>query len=545
MRRIFTIILIALSLLALWSCDIFGTEHTHEFGEWTVIKEATCTEDGSKTRSCSCGESEKETLLKTGHTEETVAGKKATCTEAGFTEGKKCTVCGETTVEQEEIVSLGHDCTYTEETDENGNITTLGICQRKDCNTVIENPAGLYDAENKLLASWDELVNVYGLDVEAYYLNGDYEKKETHVTYILNNNEELKKAKKLIVGDSVTQIGRLAFEHCTSLIDIVLPDTLSLMYGNAFNYCESLKRIVIPEGIKCLPYELFQYCVSLEYVYLPASTVEIDYYLELFVGCASLKKIEVSEESLYFKTIDGNLYSKDGKCLIKYATGKEDKEFTLPEEVTEICSGAFSYSSYLTAVHLHNNITTIYGRPFSNSLSIDDVYYNGTEEEWEALNIHDANYYNDVVFHYDGIDRFMTYCFAGDFGSSGSTGIVHLKIDNEKTYIKKYATGSWTLYDKIDQVNNLNIQYTESLSSSSDIKKNPSRVEVLMSIQTLGELYLLRGINDDNVEEIRIVCYIDGVIYILVVTDINEETNTATVNRITYAKVDLEDYYGK
>ena len=139
----------------------------------------------------------------------------------------------------------------------------------------------------------------------------------------------------------------------------------------------------------------------------------------------------------------------------------------------------------------------------------------------------------------------MTYCFAGDFGSSGSTGIVHLKIDNEKTYIKKYATGSWTLYDKIDQVNNLNIQYTESLSSSSDIKKNPSRVEVLMSIQTLGELYLLRGINDDNVEEIRIVCYIDGVIYILVVTDINEETNTATVNRITYAKVDLEDYYGK
>ena len=115
----------------------------------------------------------------------------------------------------------------------------------------------------------------------------------------------------------------------------------------------------------------------------------------------------------------------------------------------------------------------------------------------------------------------------------------------QKTYIKKYATGSWTLYDKIDQVNNLNIQYTESLSSSSDIKKNPSRVEVLMSIQTLGELYLLRGINDDNVEEIRIVCYIDGVIYILVVTDINEETNTATVNRITYAKVDLEDYYGK
>ncbi len=43
------------------------------------------------------------------HVEETIAGKDATCTEAGLTEVKKCTTCGDITVAQEEIPALGHD----------------------------------------------------------------------------------------------------------------------------------------------------------------------------------------------------------------------------------------------------------------------------------------------------------------------------------------------------------------------------------------------------------------------------------------------------
>lgn len=41
----------------------------HNWGDWTVTKEATCTEDGSKTRTClnGCGETETEVIAKTGH----------------------------------------------------------------------------------------------------------------------------------------------------------------------------------------------------------------------------------------------------------------------------------------------------------------------------------------------------------------------------------------------------------------------------------------------------------------------------------------------
>ena len=42
-------------------------EHTHSFGEWTVTKEATCTEPGEQTRTCDCGYSETQVIPAIGH----------------------------------------------------------------------------------------------------------------------------------------------------------------------------------------------------------------------------------------------------------------------------------------------------------------------------------------------------------------------------------------------------------------------------------------------------------------------------------------------
>ena len=76
-------------------CVLFLTScgHRHEFGEWTVTKEKTCTDDGERTRSCACGETETETIAK-GHTP-----REATCERAQI-----CTVC-----KAELAPAKGHD----------------------------------------------------------------------------------------------------------------------------------------------------------------------------------------------------------------------------------------------------------------------------------------------------------------------------------------------------------------------------------------------------------------------------------------------------
>ena len=94
--------------------EIPATGHTEE----TIPgKAATCTEpgltDGIKCSVCEAVLKEQEEIPATGHTEETVPGKAATCTEPGLTDGIKCSVCEAVLKEQEEISAKGHEWTIT------------------------------------------------------------------------------------------------------------------------------------------------------------------------------------------------------------------------------------------------------------------------------------------------------------------------------------------------------------------------------------------------------------------------------------------------
>ncbi len=85
---------------------IKATGHTWDEGVDKVA--ATCVDKGVKLYTCECGETKEEAVDALGHTEVAVPGKDATCTEAGLTEGKKCSVCGEVTVAQTDIAAKGH-----------------------------------------------------------------------------------------------------------------------------------------------------------------------------------------------------------------------------------------------------------------------------------------------------------------------------------------------------------------------------------------------------------------------------------------------------
>ena len=93
MKRISLLTVLFVLLLALSACAI----HEHTWVDASCTAPKTCSE---------CGATEGEALP---HAEEIITGSAATCEEAGLTDGKKCSVCGEVTLAQEIIPATGHD----------------------------------------------------------------------------------------------------------------------------------------------------------------------------------------------------------------------------------------------------------------------------------------------------------------------------------------------------------------------------------------------------------------------------------------------------
>jgi len=95
-------------------CNVCETERDCLHPETVVVsgKAATCTESGfTDGKKCSvCGDiiDPQESIPATGHTEVKIPAKAATCTEAGATEGKKCFTCGTVLVQPTAIAAKGH-----------------------------------------------------------------------------------------------------------------------------------------------------------------------------------------------------------------------------------------------------------------------------------------------------------------------------------------------------------------------------------------------------------------------------------------------------
>ena len=99
-----TLVIILLAVLVV-NCFALTACHECEFGEWTVVKQATCTEAGQLERSCSCGEKETSTLPVIAHSYTPIVTS-PNCTEVGFTT-HTCSNCGDSYVDTN-VQPVGH-----------------------------------------------------------------------------------------------------------------------------------------------------------------------------------------------------------------------------------------------------------------------------------------------------------------------------------------------------------------------------------------------------------------------------------------------------
>ena len=247
------------------------------------------------------------------------------------------------------------------------------------------------------------------------------------------------------IPDSVTSIDYYAFQHCTSLTSVTIPDSVtsigsgafgscnSALYteyelgkyvgdetnpyavliavtnknmstyaihpdtkvigGSAFADCSRLTNITIPDGIRGISSYAFSNCTSLTSVTIPDSVTSIGD--RAFYHCSSLTSIVVDKDNTVYQSIDGNLFSKDGKTFIAYAIGKTDTSFTIPNSVKMIGDYAFIGCSSLTAITIPDSVTIIGEGAFYRCSSLASITFQGTIAQWKKIEF--GNGWNDDI----------------------------------------------------------------------------------------------------------------------------------------------------
>ena len=142
----------------------------------------------------------------------------------------------------------------------------------------------------------------------------------------------------LTIPSSVTEIGTVAF-YSTALERVDLPQNLTVISHGLFEN-SSLKEINIPETVTYIGFEAFAGS-GLKSVYIPASVEKIED--SAFGDCNSLEKITVSPENRnYASDGSGALFTKDMRTLIMLPDGTKITEYTIPDGVYTVCSGAIN-----------------------------------------------------------------------------------------------------------------------------------------------------------------------------------------------------------
>ncbi len=217
------------------------------------------------------------------------------------------------------------------------------------------------------------------------------------VTYIGNYAfSRCSSLESVTIGDGVTTIWDRAFSDCTSLKSVTIGDDVTSIKDYAFSGCASLQSIEIPDSVTAIGSHAFENCSSLESVTIGDGVTSIDGYS--FFGCSSLKsvsigsgitrllqfatllgslqRIDVSPENNKYSSIDGVLYSKDGRALIRCPEGRKGS-LVIPDGVTSIDECAFSGCASLKSVTIGDGVTSIGIDTFSGCTSLSYMIEGG------------------------------------------------------------------------------------------------------------------------------------------------------------------------
>ena len=182
----------------------------------------------------------------------------------------------------------------------------------------------------------------------------------------------------------VTRIYNGAFEYCSSLTSITIPNSLTSIGWDAFSGCSSLTSIIIPDSVTIIDRYAFYGCSSLTSITIPDGVTSISE--NAFRDCKNLRNINVNANNVKYCSENEILYSADRTKIIIYPEGRPEENFTIPDGVTDIGYYAFYGCSSLTSITIPDSVTRIGERAFGNCKNLRNINVNANNVEYCSEN---------------------------------------------------------------------------------------------------------------------------------------------------------------
>ena len=177
--------------------------------------------------------------------------------------------------------------------------------------------------------------------------------------------------KHIVIQDGITSIGENMFAYIANLETVSIPDSVTVISQNAF-YASGMPTITIPNSVHSIGQSAFWNCWNLESIVIPNSVTTLG--RGAFESCDNLKSVILSDGLTYI--------DKDAFSVCPLLT-----EINIPSGVTSIGERAFAWDRGITSIIIPDSVVSIGSEAFRECDNLKDVYYTGSAEQWEKIEI--------------------------------------------------------------------------------------------------------------------------------------------------------------